>query len=123
MDNLAGSPVPSHSDDRVGCAERVPSFHVVPGSLRLEDFWSYFRPTENRDARTVREGLEFLRERRRDVFSRWLKRHYDYVIVDCPPAIAWQVRFFLLAADGYVVPFASPSEGITWQKTSSSFDV
>ncbi|HVK09209.1 MAG TPA: hypothetical protein VM597_10570 [Gemmataceae bacterium] len=77
---------------------------VEPGSLRLEDFWTCFRPTVNRDARTARVAFEFQREKRRDGFDRWLKRHYDDVIVDCPPAIAWQVRFFLLVADGYVVP-------------------
>jgi chromosome partitioning protein len=77
---------------------------VLPGSLRLEDFWSHFRPTDNRDATTSKEGYEFLKAKRKDAFTRWLKVNYDYVLVDCPPAIAWQVRFFLLAGDGYIVP-------------------
>ena len=78
--------------------------HVIPGSLRLEDFSSNFRATENREARTAVEGFAYLKEKRRDVFARWLKANYDFVFIDCPPAIAWQVRFFLLAADGYIVP-------------------
>ncbi|OWK35619.1 ParA family protein [Fimbriiglobus ruber] len=52
----------------------------------------------------MKEGWEFLRDKRREMFSRWLKANYDFILVDCPPAIAWQVRFFLLVADGYIVP-------------------
>lgn len=77
---------------------------VIPGSLRLEDFWSYFRKTPNRTATTPAEANTFLRATRSMQFRRWFKGHYDYVLVDCPPALAWQVRFFLLAADAYVVP-------------------
>jgi chromosome partitioning protein len=78
--------------------------HVIAGSLRLEDFSSNFRPAKNREAKTALDAVKFLREKRRDVFARWLKANYDFVFIDCPPAIAWQVRFFLLVADGYIVP-------------------
>jgi chromosome partitioning protein len=77
---------------------------VIPGSLRLEDFWQHYRRTPKREAATNTEAFAFLRNTRRDQFSRWLRANYDYVLVDCPPAVAWQVRFFLLVADGYVVP-------------------
>lgn len=77
---------------------------VIPGSLRLEDFWSHYRQTARREAKTGAEAFSFLRNTRSGQFRSWLKSHYDYVLVDCPPAIAWQVRFFLLVSDGYLVP-------------------
>jgi chromosome partitioning protein len=98
-DRIARYAAPARSIQNLG--QRL---HVIPGSLRLEDFSSNFRATENREARTAVEGFAYLKEKRKDAFARWLKANYDFVFIDCPPAIAWQVRFFLLAADGYVVP-------------------
>jgi chromosome partitioning protein len=77
---------------------------VVPGSLRLEDFWSYYRPTAKRPYETGVKANAFLRTTRAGQFKTWLRANYDYVLVDCPPAVSWQVRFFMLVADGYVVP-------------------
>jgi cellulose biosynthesis protein BcsQ len=43
-DRIARYAVPGRSIRGLG--DRL---HVVPGSLRLEDIWTYFRPTESRD--------------------------------------------------------------------------
>ena len=78
--------------------------HVIPGSLRLEDFVSNFRASQSKVAKNASEAFDFLKKERKDLFARWMKANYDYVIIDCPPSIAWQVRFFLLAAEAYVTP-------------------
>ena len=42
--------------------------------------------------------------KRRIVLRKWLNTNYDFTIVDCPPSIALQVKFFLTVADAYIVP-------------------
>jgi chromosome partitioning protein len=43
-------------------------------------------------------------QRRRKKMRKWLEAHSDCTIIDCPPSIAIQVRFFLAIADAYIVP-------------------
>jgi chromosome partitioning protein len=98
-DHIAGYTSPATSI--AGVTGRL---SVIPGSLRLEDFWSHYRQTPRREASSPQQALAFLRDTRSGHFKSWLKAHYDYVLVDCPPAVSWQVRIFLRVAEGYVVP-------------------
>jgi chromosome partitioning protein len=43
-------------------------------------------------------------QRRWKKMRKWLEAHSDFTIIDCPPSIAIQVRFFLAVADAYIVP-------------------
>jgi chromosome partitioning protein len=42
--------------------------------------------------------------RRREQMKSWLNRNYDFVLIDCPPSLAPQVRFVLTIADSFIVP-------------------
>ncbi len=78
------------------------NLHALPCSVRIDDFTTNMAKAR----RGFHYNDEFLRvlARRRTQLKRWLERHYDYTIMDCPPALAMQVKFFLSVADGYIVP-------------------
>jgi len=83
--------------------EVAPYLHIIPGSLRLEDFWTRLSP-KNRATHSPDEWAKIFYNQHAPKFRKWLLRNFDVVIIDCPPTIAWQVRFFLRVADGFIIP-------------------
>lgn len=75
---------------------------VIPCSFRINDFETN-RAKARRGFKTARE-FEDVWTKRRTILTRWLRREYDFTIVDCPPSLAIQVRFMLRACDAYVIP-------------------
>ncbi len=75
---------------------------VLPSSVRLDEFQTNLA----RARRGYATGEEFdaAWDRHRRLFQRWLKSHFDHVIIDCPPSLTHHVRFVLRLCDGYIVP-------------------
>jgi len=80
----------------------LPTLSVLPCSFRINDF-STNRARAGEGYRSNDDFLSFY-DRRRHSLQRWLRENYDFTIVDCPPSLALQVRFFLKIADGYIIP-------------------
>jgi chromosome partitioning protein len=80
----------------------LPKLAVMPCSVRIEEFSTNMAKAR----RGYRSNDEFLAvfRRRKDQLRKWLRDSFDVVLVDCPPSLALQVKVFLSAADGYVVP-------------------
>jgi chromosome partitioning protein len=80
----------------------LPTLSVMPCSIRIDDFATNMAKAR----RGFDSNDEFLAmwDKRRGTLHRWLNSNYDFTIVDCPPSIAIQVRFFLKVADAYVLP-------------------
>jgi chromosome partitioning protein len=75
---------------------------VMPCSMRIDDFQTNMAKAR-RGFKSAEEFLAVFR-RRRDKMRKWLMASYDFTIVDCPPSLALQVKFFLALADAYIVP-------------------
>lgn len=75
---------------------------VMPCSVRIDDFTT----NQAKARRGYKSTEEFLQvwNRRKWQFQKWLSENSDYTIVDCPPSMALQVRFFLPVADGFIIP-------------------
>jgi chromosome partitioning protein len=75
---------------------------VMPCSVRIDDFSTNMAKAR----RGYHSNDEFLEvwKRRRQQFQKWLSDNSDFTIVDCPPSMALQVRFFLPVADGFIIP-------------------
>lgn len=75
---------------------------VLPCSIRISDFQTNMA----RARRGFSTNDEFLVSwaRHGNNLGRWLERNYDFVFVDCPPAVAVQVNFLLKICDGYIIP-------------------
>jgi chromosome partitioning protein len=80
----------------------LPRLSVMPCSIRIDDFSTNMA----RARRGYHSNDEFLAifRRRREKLRRWLRKNYDFTIVDCPPSVALQVRVFLSVGDCYVIP-------------------
>src|SRR5215469_11898135 len=50
------------------------------------------------------EEFQKIYDRRRRLMRMWLQANADFTIIDCPPSMALQVKFFLKVAYGYIVP-------------------
>ena len=79
-----------------------PHLGVLPCSLRIEDF-STNRARALLTYESTEEFNAVLRQSE-NMLRRWLHNSFDYVLVDCPPTIPFQVRTLLKAADAFVVP-------------------
>ena len=75
---------------------------VMPCSIRIDDFQTNMAKAR-RGYKSTDEFYAIFRQRTRKM-QRWLNKDYDFTIIDCPPSIALQVKFFLTVADAYIVP-------------------
>lgn len=75
---------------------------VLPCSIRIDDITT--NVAKAKQGFKTNEEFQRLWSRRRDQMMTWLRAHYDFVLVDCPPSLAPQVRFVLTIADAFVVP-------------------
>lgn len=75
---------------------------VMPCSVRIDDFITNMAKAR----RGFHSADDFLKiwNRRRQQVRKWLLENSDFTIVDCPPSLAIQVRFFLPVADYFIVP-------------------
>ncbi|TWU36512.1 MinD/ParA/CobQ/CobA-like protein [Novipirellula aureliae] len=78
---------------------------VVPCSFRIDDFFGCVSKSRRicRSYASERDLQTHLGRQMRKV-QRWVREEYDFVLVDCPPSIAMQVKMFLRIADGYIIP-------------------
>ncbi|MCC9640790.1 AAA family ATPase [Rhodopirellula sp. JC740] len=78
---------------------------VIPCSFRIDDFYNNAFRSKRKTGLfdTERELFDHLKKQMPGVKA-WLNQLYDFVIVDCPPSIAMQVKMFLRIADGCVIP-------------------
>ncbi|WDQ15769.1 ParA family protein [Rhodopirellula sp. P2] len=78
---------------------------VIPCSFRIDDFYNNAFRSKRRSGLfdTERDLFTQIKKQMPGVKS-WLNELYDFVIVDCPPSIAMQVKMFLRIADGCVIP-------------------
>lgn len=79
-----------------------PQVDCIPCSYRIDEF-----VTNVAKARRGYQNNEFFLtrwKRIRTLMSRWCHRNYDYTLIDCPPSLALQVRFFLGCSDYYLSP-------------------
>lgn len=75
---------------------------VLPCSIRMDDF-STNMAKARRGHYSNDEFLRVLTHRRRQL-RKWAEANFDFTVIDCPPSIAFQVRFLLPVADSFIVP-------------------
>lgn len=73
---------------------------VLPSSIMIEDIETNIAKGKSKYADSFQDVWT---QRMKQVRS-WLSKHYDYVIIDCPPSLNKHVRFLLRASDAFVVP-------------------
>lgn len=76
---------------------------VLPCSIRIDDFETNMRKSRRASLVAGPNGKSVLSHRRAQM-KKWLGDKYDFTIVDCPPSLAFQVKFLLGIADGYIIP-------------------
>jgi chromosome partitioning protein len=75
---------------------------VLPCSFRINDFQT--NRAKARQGFKTNEDFTQLLDRNRSALQRWLRSTYDFVLVDCPPSLALQVKFLLRCCTGYIIP-------------------
>lgn len=75
---------------------------VIPCSLRIDEFHTNVLKAR-RDYGSSKD-LNSVFASRRTSLKRWLRKNFDYTIIDCPPSIATQVRALVTASDCFIVP-------------------
>jgi chromosome partitioning protein len=75
---------------------------VIPCSVRIDDF-STNMAKARRGYQSTDEFLQVF-ARRRQQLRGWLAANFDFILIDCPPSLALQVRAFLSVAEGFIVP-------------------
>lgn len=80
----------------------LPTLSVLPCSIRIDDIMT--NVAKAKQGFKTNEEFQKLWGRRRDQMRSWLNKNYDFVLVDCPPSLAPQVRFVLTIADAFIVP-------------------
>lgn len=81
----------------------VPNMHIMPSSMQMADA----------DAELI--GIERPQYRLRDALSQ-ISQHYDYILLDCPPALGLVTINALTAANSVIIPMQCEFyalEGIT----------
>ncbi len=79
-----------------------PNLDLLPCSIRIDDFQTNMAKARHgfREIEDFRKDLVH----KRKILRRFLNTAYDYVIVDCPPSLAIQVREFFTIGDGFIIP-------------------
>jgi len=75
---------------------------VLSCSIRIDDF-STNMAKARRGYSSTDEFLRVLANRRRQL-RKWAETNFDFTVIDCPPSLAFQVRFLLSVADSFIVP-------------------
>lgn len=98
VESLGTYLIPNASDIGGGFS----NLSVLPCSIRIDDFSTNMAKARNGYRSTEEFMTEFTRRRKR--VRTWLLKHFDYVIVDCPPSVPVQVRFMIAVSDAFIVP-------------------
>jgi len=78
------------------------SLSVLPCSIRIDDIMT--NVAKAKQGFKTNEEFQRLWSRRKTAIRSWLKTSFDFVLIDCPPSLAPQVKFALSLADHYIVP-------------------
>jgi chromosome partitioning protein len=97
-EQFPGYVVPKASD----IGDGLENLSVMPCSIRIDDFSTNMAKARHGFKSTDEFNAIF--QRRRSMLRKWLKANYDFVIIDCPPSIALQVKVFLTVADAFILP-------------------
>jgi chromosome partitioning protein len=76
---------------------------VIPCSLRMDDYQRNYNKSRQEFFHSNDEFLS-VRDARLRAFRTWLRKSFDYTIIDCPPSLPLQVQMLVKVADAYVVP-------------------
>ncbi len=74
----------------------------IPCSYRIDEFTSNIAKAKKGYLGDEEFQKKWLNQKRK--LHRWCLKNYDFTIVDCPPSLAIQVRFFLGCADFFIAP-------------------
>ena len=82
--------------------EGYANLHIIPCSIRIDDFQTNMAKAR----RGYNSTEDFHRDLRakRTILGKYLRLAYDFVLVDCPPSMALQVRQFLASGDAFMIP-------------------
>jgi len=75
---------------------------IIPCSIRIDDFQTNYAKGKG-GFKTNDEFIQMFKRNKNRLRS-WLRKTFDYVIVDCPPSMALQVQQLLTVTDAYIVP-------------------
>ncbi|TWT32421.1 MinD/ParA/CobQ/CobA-like protein [Posidoniimonas corsicana] len=80
----------------------LPHLSVIPSSVRINDFFDRYS-ARLREYASLEEFQAMVTKHRKKL-GNWIASNFDYVIIDCPPSLAYQVKFLLRLSDAYVIP-------------------
>lgn len=75
---------------------------IIPCSVRIDDFQTNY--AKGGHGFRTWDDFKGLFSSNRNRFKRWLHKNFSYVIVDCPPSLALQVKLLLGVSDSYIIP-------------------
>jgi len=75
---------------------------VISCSPRIDDVATLL--SQRRTALGSSEAYQKLLQQRRTQMAKWVSSNFDFVLIDCPPSLALQVRFLLSITTAYIIP-------------------